>query len=185
MRDETPNRHHVWLDQSQVAFHIWWSDRSIFRVQGYWDASSIWPWCDMDFASILDCFDIWVILAKILKSLAEITPHLRAIDGAASLLGRFGDLGCWIRVHHLLMCRLLVISWELIFFLKEVVWTNGSLSLLWRRSAIILGILYVCPPLMMWRALLVWHVFHHHHLLIVVVLFLCSYLAPSPLVVIC
>jgi hypothetical protein len=109
----------------------------------------------MDFASILDCLDIRVILAKVLKSLAEITPHLRAIDGAASLLGRFGDLGRRIWVPHLLVCRLLVISRELIFFLKEVVGTNGSLSLLWRRSAVILCILNVCPSLMMRCALLV------------------------------
>ncbi len=175
MRHETPSRHHVRLDQSQVAFHIWWSDWSIFRVQGHRDASSIWPWCNMDFASILDCFDIWVILAKILKSLAEIAPDLRAIDRTTCLLGWFADLGRWIRVHHLLVCRLLVITRELIFFLKEVVWTNGSLSLLWRRSAIILGILYVCPPLMMWRALLVWD--------FDLVLFLCSYLGPCPLVI--
>ena len=175
MRDKTSNRHHVQLDQTQVALHIWWSDRSIFRVHGYWDSSSIWPWCYMDFASILDCFNIWVILAKVLKSLAEITPHLRAIDRAASLFSRFADLCCWIRVPHLLVCRLLGISRELIFFLKEVVWTNGSLSLLWRRSAVILGILNVCPPLMMRRAFLVRHVD--------LVVSLADYVAPSPLVI--
>ena len=174
MRDKTSNRHHVRLDQTQVALHIWWSNRSIFRVHGYWDSSSIWPWCYMDFASILDCFNIWVILAKVLKSLAEIAPHLRAIDRTAGLLGRFAYLRCRIRVSHLLVCRLLGISRELIFFLKEVVGTNGSLSLLWRRSAVILCILNVCPPLMMRRALFVWH--------FDLVVLLCGLLAPCPLV---
>ena len=175
MSDKTSSRHHVWLYQTQVALHIWWSDRSIFRVQGYWDASSIRPWCDMDFASILTCFNIWVILAKVLKSLAEISPHLRAIDRYASLLKRFEGLCRRIRIPYRLVCRLLVISRELIFFLKKVVRTNGSLTLLWRRSAFILDILNICPPLMIWRALLARHVDQ--------IVFLSDYLAPSPLVI--
>ena len=113
----------------------------------------------MDFASILDGLNIWVVLAEILKSLPEITPHLGPVNSAAGLLiTSLSNLSSRVGLGPLVLelsasCGC---PRELIFFLKEIVWTNGSLSLLRGRSAIILCILNISSPLLVRRKLLVW-----------------------------
>ena len=96
-------------------------------------------------------------MTKILKGLSKIAPHLRAINGAACLLIDFRHFSG--RAGLLLLLMIAATGpvsrspGKLIFFLKEVVRTNGSLSLLgWgRRAVVILCILDVGPPLLLVR----------------------------------
>lgn len=151
------NWYHIRLYEPYASFHILWSDLCIFWIHRYGYPPSVRSWSNMDFPSILDCFYIRVILAKILQCLPEIAPHFGPIHCTTWMLRCFYRFLSGVGLSMIIILRLLVISCtlKLIFFLKEVVRTNGSLPLLRLRSTIILSILYISTSFLVWSGLLV------------------------------